>query len=382
LGISFLVRGEFGEAEKYLRQALDIAERVKARQTEARARATLANISQRQNKFDEAVRYLEPALLFYQQGGYRSETFSCLALLARNKLESADYAGVQVAHEQLIQLANELKDQSLVALAQTEQASALARQESFSEALDHWVQAFFIYSSQGVQRSMGYNLLGRGIALARMGRYDEAQDLLKQATAIADKPGGELKGLSLDLQLTEAQIALSQGKFAEAKAMIDKVLIKSGSDSPSLTWDAKLLSSLAQAYSGNAAAGKQLMIDVVAQTRLLNAPVKLARAQLVLAETALLAGDAESALSNSQQAQEIFARGTQTESEWRAWLIAAAASKKIGDSVRAKTYATKAGEILTTLQRRWGTVSYDAYTRRPDIQRLHQQLDQIASVAN
>ncbi|PYS68196.1 MAG: hypothetical protein DMF69_20900, partial [Acidobacteria bacterium] len=52
LGISFLVRGEDGEAEKYLRQALDIAERVKARQTEARARATLANISQRQNKFD------------------------------------------------------------------------------------------------------------------------------------------------------------------------------------------------------------------------------------------------------------------------------------------------------------------------------------------
>lgn len=382
LGISFLVRGEFGEAEKYLRQALDIAERVKARQTEARARATLANISQRQNKFDEAVKYLEPALQFYQQGGYRSETFSCLALLARNKLESGDYAGVRVAHEQLMQLANELKDQSLVALAQTEQAAALARQESFSEALDHWVQAFFIYSSQGVQRSMGYNLLSRGIALARMGRYDEAQDLLKQATAIADKPGGELKGLSLDLQLTEAQIALSQGKSAEAKSMIDKVLVKAGSDSPSLTWDAKLLSNLAQAYSGNASAAKQLMIDVVAQTRSLNAPVKLARAQLVLAETALLAGDAESALSNSQQAQEIFARGTQSESEWRAWLIAAAASKKIGDSVKAKTYAAKAAEILSTIQSRWGTVSYEAYTRRPDIQRLHQQLDQIASMAD
>lgn len=378
LGISFLVRGDYGEAGKYLRQALDIAERVKARQTEARARASLANISQRQNRFDEAVRYLEPALLFYQQGGYRSETISVLALLARNKLESGDYAGVQVAHDQLIQLANELKDQSLVALAQTEKASALARQERFSEALDHFVQAFFIYSLQGVQRSMGYNLLGRGAALARMGRYDEAQDLLKQAAAIADKPGGELKALSLELQLIEAQIALTQGKHAEAKVMIDKVLTKAGTDFPNLTLDAKLVSSLAQAYSGSAAA-KQMSVDTVEHTRSLNAPAKLAKAQLVLAETALLAGDTESALANSQQAQATFARGTQSESEWRAWLIAAAASKKSGDSIMAKTSATKAGEILATLQSRWGKVNYEAYSSRPDIQRFRQQLDRIVS---
>jgi len=382
LGISFLVRGEYGEAEKYLRQGLDIAERVKARQTEARARATLANISQRQNKFDEAVRYLEPALRFYQEGGYRSEAFSCLALLARNKLESGDYAGVQAAHEQLVQLSNELKDQSLVALAQTELASALARQESFTEAVDHWVQAFSIYSSQGVQRSMGYNLLGRGAALARMGRYDEAHDLLTQAGQIANKPGGELKSLSLDLQLTEAQVAITQGKFVEAKAIIDNVLAKAGSDFPSLTWEAKLLSSLAQAYSGGAATAKKMMIDTVTQTRSLNAPAKLARAQLVLAETALQAGDAEAALANSQQAQEVFARGTQSESEWRAWIIAAAASKKSGDPIKAKTYATKASEIMATLQSRWGTVSYEAYSRRPDIQRLRQQLDQIVSAVN
>ena len=102
----------------------------------------------------------------------------------------------------------------------------------------------------------------------------------------------------------------------------------------------------------------------------------------MLAETALLSGDAETALANSQQAQEIFARGTQSDSEWRAWVIAAAASKKTGDALKAKEYAAKGAEILASLQGRWGTVSYEAYLRRPDIQRLHQQLDQIVSAAN
>lgn len=382
LGTSFLVRGEYAEAEKYLRQALDIAERVKARQTEARARATLANISQRQNKFADAVSYLEPALVFYQQGGYRSEAFSCLALLARNKLESGDYAGVEAAHQQLFQLASELKDESLVALAQTEQASTLARQEKFSEALDHFVQAFFFYSAQGVQRSMGYNLLSRGAALARMGRYDEGQDLLNQAEAIADKPGGEIKALSLDLKLTKAQIALTQGKYAEAKGLTDKVLTIAGTDFPTVTLDAKLIGSLAEANSGAAAAAKQQSVETVEQTRPLNAPAKLAKAQLVLAEIALLAGDMSTALANAQQAQETFARGSQSESEWRAWFFAAAASQKSGDMSKAKTYAAKADAVLATLAGRWGDVNYKAYSNRPDIRRLRQELDRIVTGAN
>ena len=377
LGISLLIRGEYSQSQKYLLQALDTAQRVKARQTEARARVSLANISQRQNNFDEAVRYLEPALAFYQEGGYKSEAFSCLALLARSKLESGDYAGVQSSHEQLSQLANQLKDQSLIALAQTEQASALSREEKYSEALDRYVQAFFIYNSQGIQRSMGYNLLGRGAALARMGRYDEAQDLLNQASAIADKPGGELKALSIEIKLVAAQIALAQGRYVEAKTLTDKVLTLAGSDFPSVTLDAKLVDSLAQAYTGAKVAAKQLITETVEQTRSLHAPARIANAQLVLAEIALLAGDAQTALVNSQQAQQEFARGGQSESEWRAWYFAAAASQK-SDTAKAKVYATKAVEVLASLESRWGAVNYKAYLSRHDVQLLRQSLNRIA----
>ncbi len=121
------------------------------------------------------VRYLEPALAFYQQGGYRSETVSCLALLARANLQKGDYPAADKGHQELLRLAQEVNDQSLIALAHAERGSALAREEKYGEALDHLNQSYAIYSAQGVQRSMGYNLAGRAEVLGRLGRFDEAR---------------------------------------------------------------------------------------------------------------------------------------------------------------------------------------------------------------
>ncbi|HEY0430425.1 MAG TPA: tetratricopeptide repeat protein, partial [Pyrinomonadaceae bacterium] len=158
LGNSFLVRGKQEEAEKYLDQALAMAQRVRAKRTEARARVGMGTLRHQQSRSDDGVRYVEPALEFYQQGGYRSETLSCLALLARLNLQKGDYAAAGKGQEEVLRLALELNDQSQIALAHAERGSGLASEEKFTEALDQLNQAFSIYSSQGIQRSMGYNL--------------------------------------------------------------------------------------------------------------------------------------------------------------------------------------------------------------------------------
>src|SRR5439155_16986269 len=130
------------------------------------------------------------ALAFYQQGGYQSATSSCLALLARASLQKGDYAAADKAQEDLLKLARDLNDPFLIAQAHAERASALTREEKFTEALDHLTQANVIYNSLGIQRSIGFNLLDRAYVLGRLGRANEAQPLLDQAAAIADKPGG------------------------------------------------------------------------------------------------------------------------------------------------------------------------------------------------
>jgi serine/threonine protein kinase/Tfp pilus assembly protein PilF len=381
LGYSFLVRGKQNEAGKYLEQALDSAQRAKARRNEARARVALASLRQQQGKPDEAVQYLEPALAFYQQGGYQSEKVSCLALLARINFQKGDYPAAARSQEELLRFTQQLNDQALIALAHAERGSGLVREEKFTEALDHLNQAYALYSSQGMQRSMGYNLVSRGDVLARLGRFDQAQSLLEQAIAIADKPGGEIKRLSIDSRLVLAEIALIQGNFADARGSAEKVFEAAGTEYKSIKTGAKIVMGLAQSYSGATAAGKQEAAEALEMAKELNDPAQLARAQLVLAEAELLAGDSKSASSHALQADEVFARLDQPASDWRALAIAAQASQNLGDKSTAREYAVRARASLSKLDQRWGSENFNSYLGRSDVQRLRKQLDQLTGSA-
>ncbi|HUS10665.1 MAG TPA: tetratricopeptide repeat protein [Pyrinomonadaceae bacterium] len=377
LGYSFLVRGKQTEAEKYLEQALATAERSKARRNEARARVAMASLRQQQNKPDEAVQYLEPALTFYQQGGYRSETFSCLALLARAKLQKGEYSAADKSQEELLRIAHELNDQSLIALAHAERGSSLIQEERFTDALDHLNQAFAIYSSQGIQRSMGYNLESRGEVLSHLGRFDEAKALLDQATAIASKPGGELQRLLAETQLARAEIALREGNFASARTTAEKAVEAAGTEFKNVAMGAKIVIGLAESYQGAKSAGKQRTSEAVDLARQLNDPAQLAIAHLALAAALLGEGDSKGASSYALQAQEVFARLGRPASEWRALLIAAQGSENLGDKNEAREYARRATSIYSALEQRWGRENYSSYITRPDIQRFRKQLDQL-----
>jgi len=379
LGNSFLVRGKQAEAENYLAQALAEAVRSKARRNEARARVAMASLRQQQDKPDEAVQYLEPALVFYQQGGYRSETISCLALLGRANLQKGDYAAADKGHEELLRLAQESNDQSLIARAHAERGSALIREEKFPEALDHLNQAYSIYSSQGIPRSMGYNLASRGEVMGRLGKFDEAKALLDQATVIANKPGNELKRLSVETQLALAEIALMQGNFANAKATAEKVVELAGTEFRGPVTSAKIVIGLAESYGGAKTAGKQTTSEALDLAKQLNDPAQLASAQSAFAAALLLAGDSRSAVTNALQAQEVFARLGQLESEWQAWLVAAQASENLGDKTNAREYAMRAKDTFEKLEQRWGGEDYKSYLGRPDIQRLRKKLEPLVA---
>ena len=378
-GNNFMLKGEYSRAEKYFRDALQSAERIKAQNIEARAHFSLASALLRQNNVDEALRHLEPALTFYQQGDYRSEASTCLVLSARASRQKGDYETALKANEQLLQLGQRWNDQSQIALSHTEIGSVLTRQEKYFEALDHFNQAYTFYSSQGLQRSIGNNLASRGEALWRVGRYSDARTLLNQAATIADKPGSEVKPLSIGVNLVVAEMTLSEGNFAGAKARAEKVFELSGAEFKNTAMSAKLVIGLAQSYSGAKAAGKQVTAEALEMARQLNDPAQLAAAQLAFAEATLLAGDSKAALSNALQAQEVFGRLGQPASEWRALVVAAQASQNLGDKSKSGEYAMRAKELLSKLEQLWGSDNYKSYLSRPDIQRFRKQVDQLSA---
>ena len=378
-GNNAMIKGEYSKAEKFFMEALQSAQRSRSQRNEARARASLASVRLRQNNVDEAIRYLEPALNFYQQGGYRSEASMCLVLLARANRQKGDYETALKTNEQLLQLGQQWNDQSQIALSQTEIGSVLTRQEKYSEALDHFSQAYSFYSSQGIQRSIGNNLASRGDALWRMGRYSEARALLDEAASIADKPGNEVKPLSIGVNLAAAEIALSEGNFADARVRAEKVFQTAGVEFKNVATSSKVVIGLAQSYGGATTVGKQVIAEAVEMARELNDPAQLAAAQLALAEAMLLAGDSRAASSNALQAQQVFGRLGQPASEWRALLVAAQASQNLGDKIKAREYAMRARDLLSKLEQRWGSENYQSYLSRTDIQRLRKQLDQLSA---
>ena len=379
-GNNAFIKGDYPKAEQYFTEALQSAQRSKALKNEARARFSLASLRMRQNKAEEALQYLTPALTFYQQGGYRSEATSCLVLMARANRQKGDYETAYQANEQLLHLGQQLNDQSQIALSHSEMGQVLMRQEKYSEAINHIDQAYSFYSAQGINRSVGYNFYNKADVLWRMGRYPEAQTNLEQASAIADKPGKEIKALSMSIKLSTAEIALSQERNADAKKVAEEVLKAAGEDLKGPAVDARVIMALAQSES-NKTAARQLATEAVDLAKGLNDPAAFANAQLALAEVLLTAGDSNGALSHASAAQETLARLGRVASEWRALVLVARIHQNLGDKSRASEYAVRAKDLLSRIEQRWGADNFNSYLRRLDIQRYRKQLDQITATA-
>jgi hypothetical protein len=85
-------------------------------------------------------------------------------------------------------------------------------------------------------------------------------------------------------------------------------------------------------------------------------------------------GDAKEALANALLAQQQFANRRRVESEWRAWMVSARASERLGNNDAMREELQRARTTLTTLQHNWDTAAFNSYSARADIQSLRRQL--------
>jgi serine/threonine protein kinase/Tfp pilus assembly protein PilF len=377
LGSVFLVRGDYVEAEKYFKQALELAQRYKTRRNEARALLSLGSLRIEQTNADEAVRYVQQALAFYQSGNYRQETSLALTLLGRANRLKGDYEGALHAFEQQLELAQKAGNPAQVSLSQTGIGTVLAQQERYGEALAHYEESYHTSQTLNDQRSMGYSLANRGQMLWQLGRYAEAGAAFDKASAIAGRTGGGYDALKAQLYLYSAEMALSERRFPEAQAKSQQALDLAGTQYKDVVIQAKCALSVARAVSGKAREARGLCDEAAQMAASSGDPWLLSKAWLALAPLMLESGDAQNALTTALRAQEQFARTGQQDSRWRALLIAARASRKLGDETAAREYGAQANELLSNLQQKWGAEVYDPYLARPDVQYLRKQLGEF-----
>ena len=262
-------------------------------------------------------------------------------------------------------MANQLKSQAAIADTYIELGALLLDQEQLPAALDHYGKAIELYGSSN-DYLVAFCKENRAHILARLGRYEEAKQLLDDLF----KSKQAFLGLLPDLHLNRAEASLSQGDLQQAIASSNEA-IKTGGPKSNITVESQYVLALAKAASEQNEAAKLCQDSMKASENAGDFGLH-SRALLACAEVALKGKDAQTALTLATQAKERFARSLQLESEWRAWAIAAHASKDLGDSSSAQEQQKNAEAARSKLEQQWGAEAFKLYAARPDIQVYNQ----------
>jgi tetratricopeptide (TPR) repeat protein len=375
IGNAYLAKTNYPEAERNFNEALRLAQLYKGRYNEARALLSLASLRKQQEQPDAARDFAQRALVFFEPGGYGKQTSIAYAILGYSYDELGNYESAQRAFEHQLQLAQQVGDQRSAALSHEGLGIAFLHTERLSDALLHFDEDYRIANSLNAKLIAGYAANYRGTVYWQLGRYDQATQALAEALTIAAPQGSDpYKELLADATVSEAALALSAGKLPEAAGKAQKALELSGSEFKSISVRANCILTLARARLGQGAAARKSGEAALAEARNMKDPRPLSEALLASAEAAIVAGDAQSALTNASEAQKRFAAAKQYESEWRAWLIQARASEKAGDKTRAIQLGAQASAVLATLEQLWGSDNYKSYLNRLDVQAFRKQL--------
>lgn len=347
--------GEYSLAEQYLKRACEYAEQRQGR-TEARALLSLGRLYVEQHESKKAQPYIEEARQLYQEQGDAKGEWQALFQIANAKELAGEYEAAQQEYEEYLASARQSGDISRRAQLEEAIGFVLAHREAFSEALERFETAHDLFGSIHHDAAATNNLLNIADMLWRLGRYQEGGNKLLEASGRLTTPQLEAKNTRIEIQM-----ALSERRFSLA-ARKDHPAVALNANTGHLA-EVKAAVGLAWSFSGRRQLGVLYCEEAVKEVEKIGGWM-LWGAQLALAETLLRSGDAKRALEAALEAEPNFERAGQRDSEWRAWLIAALASEQLRDYSNSRAYASRAGEILSALHRKWG----DSYFNRPDVQ--------------
>jgi len=210
-----------------------------------------------------------------------------------------------------------------------------------------------------------YNKLNRGNVLSRMGNYYEAQLLFDDLSEATKSSNTELQPTVKSLI---AQARLSQRNLPEAISLASEAVKVNSQDDPETAIESRYTLGVAKALAGERKDGLQLCNEAVKMASDAGDFTLYSRALLAQAEAALSSDDASTALRLAMEAQARFARCSQFESEWRAWMISSRASQRLGNKEKADEQLRNAQNARSKLEQQWGADAFKQYSSRPDIQ--------------
>jgi tetratricopeptide (TPR) repeat protein len=172
--------GRFAEADATIQRAIQIADEHAARRTALRARIQLAELRRLQGRYQEAIDVAAGVLPSVTNGQYRRLELTALLIQARAQLALGHAAEARAISSNVLAVAETLKDDGRIALAESDIAVVDTAFGHYPLALSLRERAAPIFRRQGDQTSLAYSLVNRAELLIRLGRAEDANPLLSE----------------------------------------------------------------------------------------------------------------------------------------------------------------------------------------------------------
>ena len=354
LGNSFFARGEVEPAERYYRQALDFAQRTKARRNEARAQFQLGALFEHSQPA-EARKFVEAALPFYRHGGYRRELIRTMVVLGGVDLELGQFDdGARILREALENVI-QLHDNQTEALVRERLALILHAQGLWPEALEEHKRQIGLTSGAAT----AFARINCAILYRRLGMTANRDESLAEVQRLLDKnPNAQLKFILL---LEKAQSAYDDGRMKDAAALARAARAAAAPGDAGAVARANLCESLALIRLRQGSV--QPAVKAITDLEQAHFPFEAAAARLATAQALAAVDDPIPAAKLAVEALAFFEPRNIWESVWRAQALAARAAPS---PAAGETHRSAARAALARLKAAWPAESMESYRRRAD----------------
>ncbi len=372
LGNAYLEKGDFTRAEFYSQEALRLAEQNQHPRIEATAKFTLASIRYQQGgKWSEEIKLAKEALEYFKDFGFLDTAATASILIVGGEAGKGDLAQARKDGVELLRLAESAHSNLLIEYAENMVGSVSLEQEDYPEALNHFERALKV--SRLLHDDEADQAIGCAAALWRLGRYSDAE------AALNEIPDGVRKrtDISLNIDDTVAPMKLSQGKYREAIAISNKVLLNPTGISVAQIADFRQVRALAEGQLRQNRLAQSDADQLLKLGKDNSDDSIIAQAELVNAELLLAENQPRKVLPLLGAATQYFSKGGMKESEWRSYVLQAKAAKALGDTANSSENSAKALDILKNLEHSWGSLNFAQYASRPDCRADIQELSNI-----
>jgi tetratricopeptide (TPR) repeat protein len=366
LAVVLLRKQQREDAVKHIEHAVQLSQR-RAPRANLRARLQLASAMLAQGNAAGAGAGAEAMLPDLRARGHRRWEMDALSIAARAYEDAGNLARARALTIEVLGVAENLGDETALAVALDNLAGQLTALGLFPEALTSRERGEAIHRRQKDNARLAFDLQNRAELLIRLGRGAEGEVALKELDEGAAAGNEAFAQRARRVKQLRALRATFDERFDDAARLAYEVVETSdGRVDSTGTFSAALL---AHAIArGGRAPGRWIHPGDLSTAS--NAQIRELRYWRLA--TASARGDHSGAIAAATAALSELASSLSVEDRWRFAATGAAAALAIGDKTQASALGGVASKTLRELTAAWKSDA-ETYLKRPDLVRLRRQ---------